>query len=364
MDKRIADFINFADKIVESDRSIQDLTNNDEVNKLISVPFEVDEISETDVIRILRFVECKDAEKVAFLFFILLDIIHNEYCFQNFSEFAYTRREDFNIYTQYFLYAQIVDMANRDKYVLPQYYSKWIFEISGWYTDYFHQELTPIEYENREKGLVLVVTSQFLGIRHSATKLTMDVCRGIMLAGRSLLLINLADALSLTGHIPYWNAQSNYVTEYSNVRSFQYEEVQIPFAQCDRGMPNIGMMRDLIVALQEMRPEIIISIGEDIFSNVIDDMIPVCSIPLQAKLSNNFTKYLVHFNEVSAKEREWSSIEDEIAQARKYYNAVVRNFNNKVEMIPSNIVAKIFGFKLEDMFEIDDVQRGNVKIEL
>ena len=46
-----------------------------------------------------------------------------------------------------------------------------------------------------------------------------------------------------------------------------------------------------------------------------------------------------------------SGIEDEIAQARKYYNAVVRNFNNKVEMIPSNIVAKILGYKPKSMFE-------------
>lgn len=36
---------------------------------------------------------------------------------------------------------------------------------------------------------------------------------------------------------------------------------------------------------------------------------------------------------------ELSSIEDEIAQSRKYYNAVVRDFNNKVEMIPSNILS-------------------------
>ena len=59
-----------------------------------------------------------------------------------------------------------------------------------------------------------------------------------------------------------------------------------------------------------------------------------------------------------------SKVEEDIANARKYYNGNIRLYNNKVQMIPSNIVAKIFGFKLEDMFEIDDVQRGNVKIEL
>ena len=59
-----------------------------------------------------------------------------------------------------------------------------------------------------------------------------------------------------------------------------------------------------------------------------------------------------------------SGIEDEIAQARKYYNAVVRNFNNKVEMIPSNIVAKILGYKSKSMFEANANERENVKVEL
>lgn len=38
-------------------------------------------------------------------------------------------------------------------------------------------------------------------------------------------------------------------------------------------------------------------------------------------------------------------IEDDIANARKYYNANVREMNTKVEMFPSNIVAGMFNFK-------------------
>ena len=36
-----------------------------------------------------------------------------------------------------------------------------------------------------------------------------------------------------------------------------------------------------------------------------------------------------------------SKVEDDIASSRKYYNGVIRSFNNKVEMFPSNILAKI-----------------------
>ena len=56
-----------------------------------------------------------------------------------------------------------------------------------------------------------------------------------------------------------------------------------------------------------------------------------------------------------------SEIEDEIAQSRKYYNAVVKNYNNKVEMIPSNIVAKILGYKSKTMFETSETITGIFK---
>ena len=46
--------------------------------------------------------------------------------------------------------------------------------------------------------------------------------------------------------------------------------------------------------------------------------------------------------------------EEDIANARKYYNAVVRNYNNKTEMFPSSIVANMFKFGKRQMFVIED----------
>ena len=58
------------------------------------------------------------------------------------------------------------------------------------------------------------------------------------------------------------------------------------------------------------------------------------------------------------------SIEDEIAQSRKYYNAVVRIYNNKVEMVPSNIIAKMFGYKTKLMFQINEEERTSVEVKI
>lgn len=56
-------------------------------------------------------------------------------------------------------------------------------------------------------------------------------------------------------------------------------------------------------------------------------------------------------------------VEEDIANSRKYYNAVVKNFNNKVQMFPSNIIGKIFGFSEKKMFEAAEGEKENVKVQ-
>ena len=56
-------------------------------------------------------------------------------------------------------------------------------------------------------------------------------------------------------------------------------------------------------------------------------------------------------------------VEEDIANSRKYYNAVVKRFNIKCRTFPSAIVAKIFSFSAKRMFEVkDEVERDNVKV--
>lgn len=46
--------------------------------------------------------------------------------------------------------------------------------------------------------------------------------------------------------------------------------------------------------------------------------------------------------------------EEDIANARKYYNAVVKNYNNKIQIFPSSIIASMFNFDKKQMFLIED----------
>lgn len=65
-----------------------------------------------------------------------------------------------------------------------------------------------------------------------------------------------------------------------------------------------------------------------------------------------------------ALQEELTSTENKIAFARQSYNDQVLFFNNKIQMFPSNIVAGMFNFEVEEFFEIEDKgERGVPKVD-
>jgi len=57
-----------------------------------------------------------------------------------------------------------------------------------------------------------------------------------------------------------------------------------------------------------------------------------------------------------------SAIEDAIQNARRYYNAVVRDLNTRILQFPSNLIARTFGFREREFFEIDAAEKSVPKI--
>lgn len=104
-----------------------------------------------------------------------------------------------------------------------------------------------------------------------------------------------------------------------------------------------------------------------------DDMSSDEKIKANQQLSKGITKIMAlaeQYPDLKANENfkdlstQLTKIEDEIANSRKYYNATVREFNNKVQMFPSNIIAMLFGYKARVMFEANEEERKNVKVSL
>ncbi len=54
-------------------------------------------------------------------------------------------------------------------------------------------------------------------------------------------------------------------------------------------------------------------------------------------------------------QRELVNTEDRIQAARRFFNANVRDFNNRVEMFPSSIIAGMAAMQKEDFFEVESL---------
>lgn len=62
-------------------------------------------------------------------------------------------------------------------------------------------------------------------------------------------------------------------------------------------------------------------------------------------------------------QEELSGTENKIAYARKHYNEVVRQYNTKLEVFPSNIIAGMFGFQPNIYYEVKEEEKAVPKVQ-
>ena len=86
--------------------------------------------------------------------------------------------------------------------------------------------------------------------------------------------------------------------------------------------------------------------GENFLSATLKSLFALSENYPDLKANQNFLDF----------QNELSEIEEKIQLARRYYNAVVRDLNTKIETVPSNIVANNFGFKKKEYFELDTTE--------
>lgn len=62
-------------------------------------------------------------------------------------------------------------------------------------------------------------------------------------------------------------------------------------------------------------------------------------------------------------QRQLEDTEDKIAYSRQFYNSNVLEYNTKVQVFPSNLIASIFAFKGEEFFEAGEEERKKVEVK-
>ena len=81
----------------------------------------------------------------------------------------------------------------------------------------------------------------------------------------------------------------------------------------------------------------------NVFKDTLKSLFAVAEAYPELKANSNFVQLQKQFEE----------IENDIEAARRYYNAVVRDYNIKTETFPSTIIASMFGFAKREFFELD-----------
>ena len=59
-------------------------------------------------------------------------------------------------------------------------------------------------------------------------------------------------------------------------------------------------------------------------------------------------------------QEEMADIENKLAAVRRYFNSATREYNNAVEVFPANLIAGMFGFRREKMFDVGEQQRAQL----
>ncbi|MFC1780566.1 LemA family protein [Patescibacteria group bacterium] len=88
-------------------------------------------------------------------------------------------------------------------------------------------------------------------------------------------------------------------------------------------------------------------------ANTLKTVFAVAENYPELKANSNFMKL----------QDELSAIEEEVQSARRYYNGAVRDFNMKLQVFPTNLIAGLLGFKAKEFFEASEEERKNVKVD-
>lgn len=87
--------------------------------------------------------------------------------------------------------------------------------------------------------------------------------------------------------------------------------------------------------------------AENMFEGALKSLFAVSENYPQLRATENFQQL----------QAELVDTEDKIQASRRFYNGGVRDYNTKIQLFPNNIVAGMFGFKIREFFELEELEQ-------
>lgn len=94
--------------------------------------------------------------------------------------------------------------------------------------------------------------------------------------------------------------------------------------------------------------------AENMLTGALKSLFAVSENYPTLRASENFSKL----------QDELSQTENNIEASRRFYNANVRDLNTKIETVPTNIIANMFGFKQQEFFQAQASEKEAVKVSM
>ena len=93
--------------------------------------------------------------------------------------------------------------------------------------------------------------------------------------------------------------------------------------------------------------------AENMLAGALKTLFAVAEAYPDLKASDNFKEL----------QEELSDTETKIAASRQFYNSNVMEYNTKIQVFPSMLIARLFNFQKEDFFEADEASKAEVKVK-
>lgn len=94
--------------------------------------------------------------------------------------------------------------------------------------------------------------------------------------------------------------------------------------------------------------------AENMLSSTLKSLFAVAEAYPDLKANQNFLQLQDTYRDT----------EDKIQAARRFYNGVVRDFNTKLQVFPTNMIANMLGFSGREFFEAETAERANIEIKM
>ncbi|MEK5025621.1 glycosyltransferase family 4 protein [Paenibacillus sp. FSL M7-1046] len=168
-------------------------------------------------------------------------------------------------------------------------------QMFSFFNEQIQQENNWIPSDERDQGLVIVMTGQLTSLQHAPTQIALENCYTLIKNyNKKVLLINAAN-MPRSMCLPYYSPQLwQYINEFINRNILTYQDIEIPFYQFVEEMPSGEEMDSVLKTVMELKPEFILSIGgSNVIADLCSNFVPVVTIPCVVEIPISEGTFLV-----------------------------------------------------------------------